>query len=200
MELRLKAQEGLPPPPILLQPLLLAHMTMRQGGPQASPTQDCHLGLDSDATRADVHSHAMLPSHRFKSAYPSMSCPPRPHLGPLSHQLWAPAGASTLRVPQEEGIDPAALRVPSTLCRVTLGFLIPHCTVQSRPGLGTLSTCPKRWACPHLPHSQGRNPWGHFLHSPQGTETLELSLDHLAPVGPFLYCQQATTTEFHDRY
>ena len=31
-------------------------------------------------------------------------------------------------------------------------------------------------------------------------KALEPSLDHLAPVGPFLYCQQLTTTKFHDRY
>lgn len=142
MELRLKAQEGLPPPPILLQPLLLAHVTMRQGGLQASPTQDCHLGLNTDATRADVHSHAMLPSHRFKTAHPPTSCPPRPHLGPLSHQLWAPAGASTLRVLQGEAIDPAVLRVLSTLQRVTLGFLIPRCTVQSEARAGDTLNMP----------------------------------------------------------
>ena len=48
MELRLKAQEGLPPPRILLQYLLLAHMMMRRGGPWAWPTQDCRLGLNSE--------------------------------------------------------------------------------------------------------------------------------------------------------
>lgn len=88
------------------------------------PMGVAHTGLSSGAELRCYQSWCPQPCHATKSQgqkshIPPMSCPPRPHLGPLSHQLWAPAGSSILRVMQEEGIDPAVLRVPLTLRRFT---------------------------------------------------------------------------------
>lgn len=142
MELRLKAQEGLPPPRILLQCLLLAHMMMRQGGPWVWPTQDCHLGLSSEATRVDVHSCAMLPSHRFKTTHLSHVLPSKTPLGsPFSPAL------GSCRCLHSQGHTERRQRSswsqsPLDSLKIHIRVSLPHCTVPSEASAGDALNTP----------------------------------------------------------